>query len=471
MPAEPRPIGGSGAGGRFTGVFASAVIVAAAGVFVALFVLNVTNWASYAGTLSGLLYHFVLPLAAAGGILALLRLGPQGRLAAALSLGAVVPALYLTELTLGLRARSAPAGAATAFDGRGKLDVIMDRRRRGIEAYPAMRARAMLVEGPGGGLVSALGGDGLLPLASLPGAGIVSCNESGRWMVFDSDRHGFHNPVGVWDAGPPALALVGDSFTQGDCVPSDKNIAAHLRRRFGGVLNLGVSGHGPLAELAAVKEYLAAVRPPVVAWLYFEGNDLFKDLPEERRSPVLMSYLTGGFTQNLMARRDELRKRFKAYLDARLVDAMGRVDHPYLATLDFLKLFHLRETFGLDPVALGVARRVTEDNLRLLKGILQEARRTVASWGGRFVFVFMPDTPRYFAAPRDSRIRDRVRGRVLDLAQGLGLPVIDVHGAIAAHPDPQALFVYPGSHFNEAGYKAAAEAIAKGLEKVGAKHP
>ena len=42
------------------------------------------------------------------------------------------------------------AGVADAFDRRGKLDVILDLRQQGIDTYPAMRARSMLVPGHGG---------------------------------------------------------------------------------------------------------------------------------------------------------------------------------------------------------------------------------------------------------------------------------------------------------------------------------
>jgi len=469
MPSE------RGAGGRLVGrIAAIAVIVAAAAVFAALLGLNLSNWEYYADTVPGVLYHFVLPAVMAAALLCGLKLPTGARWALALSLAAVVPGLYLTEAYLTYRVRAAPAEAAGAFDGRSKLDVIMDFRRRGVDAYPVMRARSMLVDGPDGEAVSALGGDGLLPLASLPGSRIVSCNESGQWMTFMSDRHGFHNPDAVWDTvlagNPPALALVGDSFTQGDCVASDENIAAHLRRRAGGVLNLGVSGHGPLSELAALKEYARPLRPRVLAWLYFEGNDLFKDLPDERRSPVLMSYLREGFSQGLMRRRDELARRFRAYMGGELEAAMARVDDPYLALMDFLKLFYLRETFGLDPVALGMGARVTEAELDLLGRVLAEARRAVEAWGGRFVFVFMPDAPRYFAVADNSHIRERVRNQVLAVARNLGLPVIDVHAAIRALPVDarRGLYVYPGSHFNAKGYALAARAIAAGLEKVGA---
>jgi len=449
-------------------VLSSLVVVAAALVSLALLALNVRNREYYADSLAGILYHFALPAALAVGLLAALRLPRPWRLALALSLVAVVPALYATEAYLMFRTQAPQAGAGPAFDRRSKLEVVLDLRRRGIDAYPAMRAKSMLVAGPDGSMVSALGGDGLLPLANLPGKRIVGCNETGRWMVYDSDEYGFHNPAGAWNARPLRVALVGDSFAEGNCLRSDRNIAASLRDRFGGVLNLGISGFGPLSELAAVREYLPAVRPKVVAWLYFEGNDLFKDLPDERRSKLLTSYLNDGFSQRLMTRRDEVAERFKAYLDAKLVEAMNRVDHPYEAALDFLQIYHLRGAFGLDPVGLGVVDPVDEDGYRLFTDALKAARRTVETWGGRFVFVYLPDSPRYYAAARDSRIRDRVRQRVLAIVSALDIPTIDVHAAFAAENDPRALFVFPGSHYNAAGYRLAAEAIGRGIGRLAA---
>ena len=55
--------------------------------------------------------------------------------------------------------------------------------------------------------MSALGGDGLLPLASLPGQRSVTCNESGAWVTFDSDEHGFNSPPG--SARAPRVAALG----------------------------------------------------------------------------------------------------------------------------------------------------------------------------------------------------------------------------------------------------------------------
>ena len=52
------------------------------------------------------------------------------------------------------------------------------------------------------------------------------------------------------------------------------------------MINLGVGGFGPLLELAALTEYLTPLKPPVVLWVFFEGNDLTDDLPSENRAEL-----------------------------------------------------------------------------------------------------------------------------------------------------------------------------------------
>jgi len=91
--------------------------------------LNLTNWGYYADTLTGIAYHYALPAALAAATLSAFKLSPNARLAVALCFAAVVPAPYLTELTLGAGARTPVAGVADAFDRRGKLDVILDLRQ------------------------------------------------------------------------------------------------------------------------------------------------------------------------------------------------------------------------------------------------------------------------------------------------------------------------------------------------------
>ncbi len=444
------------------------VIVGAATTFAGLFVLNLGNAWAYTDSVSAILYHYVLPAAAAVVLLSGFLLTRENRQVLAICVVMVVPALYAMEGYLWYRYfhRLDPVGAD--FDRRSKLQVIADLRQEGARAYPSMRATSMLAEDESGALVSVLdtGTGKILPLANLPGRTIVACNETGRRMVFESDEFGFNNPPGRWVPAPGKIALVGDSFTEGDCLPRQHNIAAHLSRKSLDALNLGTSGFGPLSQLASLKEYLPTIRPEIVLWMFFEGNDVTRDLTTEKRSPILRNYLRPEFTQDLVAGREDIMLLFERYLDAEMETAVARVSHPFEEVLDFLQLWRLRETFGLDMIGLGVVGDNIDGNLALFEEVLGEARRSAESWGGQLVFVYLPDGPRYFASARDSRIRDRIRDRVLAIAEKIYLPVIDVHPAFSAHPDPKTLFVYAGSHYNADGYALAADAVFRGLQSL-----
>lgn len=45
-------------------------------------------------------------------------------------------------------------------------------------------------------------------------------------MIYDSDKHGFNNPKGIWAGEGLEIAVVGDSFTQGFCVPQGQDMVA-----------------------------------------------------------------------------------------------------------------------------------------------------------------------------------------------------------------------------------------------------
>ena len=105
----------------------------------------------------------------------------------------------------------------------------------------------------------------------------------------------------------------------------------------------------------------------------------------------------------------------------------------------------------------------TDEQFTLLRDILTDAAARTASWGGRLVFVYLPESDRYFGANRDGRIRAHIRDRVLSTATALALPIVDVAEAFGRAPDPRALFVYPGSHDNAAGYALAAQTVQDAL--------
>jgi hypothetical protein len=392
-------------------------------------------------------------LAAGLGILLLagLLLKPASRAALAVSACAMLVAVLLADLYLAVTGQQVVRPAHTAGDQRSVHDVVRDLRAEGRRAYPVLSGRTLLVRRADGALVSSIAIDGreTIPLGGIADVLTVYCNEDGSYLIYASDEHGFHNPSGLWARPRLDVAAVGDSFTHGACVPSDRNMVALIRGRFPATLNLGMAGNGPLTELAAIKEYLPKRRPRVVLWFYYEGNDVSKDLFIERKAPGLVAYLDEGFAQGLENRQPAIDAALateveKAY-EATPADAPAPAPQA-VKFLDVLLLRHLRDALGL---AVGNA------DIPLFRRVMGEANRTVAGWGGRLYFVYLPSEARYLGL--GGRIaQSGLRTRVLATVRGLGIPVIDIHVSFADSPTPRRLFQ---GHFTPEGYRIAAEAI------------
>ena len=244
------------------------VVFAAVALFaLAILVHNALHFGTYVDHLSSVIVRFIAPLIIAGLMGIAFRLSIDWRLMIANVISAAVLSLYVGEFYIAWKLdhtqQAAAARAGSAFDARTKLSVVRDLRTDGIDAYPIIRGRNLLTEDTQGHLQPLLSASGapLLPLTATPRTTVVACNESGQWMVYETDRHGFNNPDALWDGPAPQIAMIGDSFTHGSCVSRDQNMASILQRRFGATLNLGVGGDGPLLELAALTEYAEPMRP------------------------------------------------------------------------------------------------------------------------------------------------------------------------------------------------------------------
>jgi hypothetical protein len=247
-------------------------------------------------------------------------------------------------------------------------------------------------------------------------------------------------------------------------VPTDDSLVARLRESRPGALNLGMPGSGPLLMLATLREYLPALRPGLVLWCHYGGNDL-RDLRRERGHAILERYLENGFRQGLAEQQAPLDAALDEYDRAWLSKSVARLARRRIKPSDVLTLRSTRARLGLafpEPDAFAPP----EEDVRLLETVLAKARATVESWQGRLYFVYLPpadEPPQRLGGHALARIEFATRRRVLALARALGLPVIDVTEAFAAHPEPDSLFACPGCHYSEAGYRLAADAVRAGL--------
>ncbi|MGE5302747.1 MAG: PAS domain S-box protein [Alphaproteobacteria bacterium] len=362
-------------------------------------------------------------------------------------------------------------------DTRDRVEVITDLRNRGIDAvtHPLILELIKGREENDSG-VSALDVHGreVIPLSGIANKVTVLCNESGEWVTYHSDEHGFHNPKGIWQSGPIDIATIGDSFTEGYCVPSNENFVALVRNRHPATLNLGIADEGPLAELATLKEYLPLLAPKIVLWFYYEGNDL-TDLERERHFPLLMRYLQGDFKQGLLERQSDNDRVLTEYLDKQMALIIGKrarqngLRHYGDQLLDIIKLSALRQRLGLvygkdvEEVEMSVDLR-SGRTMNLFRKILSQAKSRVSAWGGTLYFVYLPAWSRYADVPERGVEQ---RQRVLVLVKTLGIPTIDIHPAFQAQGDPLSLFPFrKNGHYNEKGHRIVAEEVIKSISVI-----
>jgi hypothetical protein len=361
------------------------------------------------------------------------------------------------------------------FDTRTDIEVIADFRKRGIDAVPQV-ILPMLEREANGSMKSALQIDGaeLIPLGGIANKLTVMCNQIGDYVVYKTDEHGFHNPAGIWDSGQLQIVALGNSFTHGYCVPSEKNFAALIRRRYPATLNLAMAGHGPMLTLATVKEYLPQLKPKTILWFYFEGNQL-SDLQREKKSPLLMRYLEDNFSQDLLGRQTDIDRVLMNYSGRKTVirNADESPTGPsgttkLLRTTKLTALRHkLHLTYGSDAQAREIAANLRQ-NVELLHGVLSQAKKQASAWGGSFYFVYLPTWWRY--ANDNSGPFVSERPEVLKAVHALGIPLIDILPAFEAHSDPLSLFPFGRFyHYNEQGHRiVAAEVLKLNLPQAGA---
>ena len=352
------------------------------------------------------------------------------------------------DIYLDHRIRSTPWPAASI-----RVLSYPELRREGIRAFPHVCGVHFDLRSP----ALRIGGVPVQPVTGLS-RNLITFYERDRAAWRFTDEHGFNNPAGQWDT--PAALVLGDSFAFGAEVPVGKGFVDRLRERIGRTVNLGCSGNGPLLELAALAEYGPIVRPPVVVWAYYEGNDLSGDLPNEMQSPILPRYLTAGFTQDLFRKAPELEPAIIAFLlDAETKAASMRGGKLNMAALPSLNLDHL--TLANLRRALGISHRYRTETLSQFGAVLKRAKAIAAEWGGEVVFVYLPDEGRY-SGPLGAWDAAAYGRPVLELVEAVGIRVIDVAAVFARRPQPRSLFQ---SHYTEEGYRLVGDIIADELAR------
>lgn len=103
-----------------------------------------------------------------------------------------------------------------------------------------------------------------------PNKNIIYCDEGYKLQTYRSDRFGFRNYNRQYDK-EVNVALFGDSFVHGGCVPT-KDTISHVMSEVSNTLGFGISGSHPIHYAATINIMLPRVLPKK-AGIAFYNND------------------------------------------------------------------------------------------------------------------------------------------------------------------------------------------------------
>jgi len=359
------------------------------------------------------------------------------------------------------------------YDTRSKLEVLTDFRKENPDSWPTIHPTSFTKNDM----------DNLYPLAGISNVQTVYCNETGKFLIYKSDRYGFNNNDSRWDSDLDIL-LVGDSYVHGACVNQKDSITGVLKNIHNiSALALGIGGSGPLIELAFLKEYLSKITTKKVFWFYYEGNDL-ENIEEELSNPILQKYLQLGFSQDLSKRQNEIDIFLKNYSNKMEQEEKKKSDE-VKESLSFtqklkkvLTLWYLRQKLGLslkggNPYNTFYKRATREykaDTLDTFKSILSQAKTLLNQRGIELSIVYLPEFERYLSNYQDYKkinpnVDYRQKKKVVKIINELGIRLLDFDLYIR-NQKPLDFFPYKThGHFNEHGYKELANFIVSKVTK------
>ena len=295
------------------------------------------------------------------------------------------------------------------------------------------------------------------PLSGLSNSETINCNENGYYSIYQSDRYGFNNPDNEWDKKETEYLLVGDSFTHGACVNRPNDISSVLRNLSKkSVLNLGISGNGPLIEYATLREYLDT-NVKKVLWIYYEGNDL-ANLENEKTNDILINYLKDlNFTQNLKLKQSDIDTLLSNLIEERekaQEKAQEKESERETFKFKLIKFIKINNTRLLILPAPAPAPAPALE----FKQILQLTKEITNKNNSKLYFVYLPQYSRY------EKNYDYTNYNLIKyIITELNFPFIDIHKYVfEKEHNPLNLFPFElYGHYNVIGYKKVAETIYK----------
>lgn len=340
--------------------------------------------------------------------------------------------------------------AASIIDAREKSEDIPQRAVAVREGYaPIMHLNWVQTQPQLRALAKRLG---IAPLAPHPKTRLYFCNEGYGLVKYTSDRFGFRNRDDLWDAAVD-VALIGDSFVQGACVPDDESISGRLSEKTP-TLSLGTLANNPIHYAALAKTFLPVIKPRWAVVVFVDNDNRWGDQSSLyydlffRHSPAYFGDENG---------RPVLSGQVKKFYDEAIsivqahIDAAAGEPSPRLIARSQADHFELQNLRKLAQQAYAVVDNRLAFSSELAIDALVETCKTV---GCKPVVCYFANSSFWTPDPRGRAYAASLRR----YAEAKGAAFLD------ASSDLESLglqaFASKGPHLSPAGYKLVADRLA-----------
>ena len=289
------------------------------------------------------------------------------------------------------------------------------------------------------------------------------------------DSNGFRNDP---DPVRADIVVIGDSYIEGNEVSMGQLATSLLAKSTQStVVNLGHAAYGPRQQLVVLKRYALPLKPDVVVWAFYEGNDLRDTFTYDEisarlaRGPKLGSSLWQGWHRSFSANS----------LDA-LFRAFGRCEqnprsyHRYAvfpnAAVPGAKMYFLD---GFTPMS---SFEGEEEAWQRTIAVLSEAFSVANNAGIQFVIVFIPNKVRVYRnvlefpeeseihAWKDTGMPRRLAAALAQISPEIGYVDLTPH-LVAEAQKGKLLYFLDDTHWMPEGHRVAAQAIHEFLSITG----
>ena len=381
---------------------------------------------------------------------------------------------------------------AKSIDKRSKYETIIDFRSRGIRAHTSINP----LKGVSYEAWIGTQGRDFFPLSGISNTLTIMCNELSYWSHYKSDKFGFNNPNKIYkDYQNKKIdaVLIGDSFVHGACVKENKDLASILRNNNLKVINFGYSANGPLTELATLMEYAINFKPENVFWFYFRGD--ISDLHKEYAGRFLPKYIDKNinnslkmnnfFSQNLINRQIEIDQFLINYInkeEKKLLNKDQEYGFKFFADKEkkikptikelLIELFNINEIEKTDLKFLrvrhliGLINKSSNECLdfncshyttKEFPEIIDQARKIVESWEGKFHFVYLPSWWEYSDYKKNYL---KNKNEIINIIDELNINILDFDDYLTKTKNPLDYFAFSlPNHYNNDGYNLLSEQI------------